>query len=81
MNDEWKDRYCNNRHIELDASTQERACRQSYANPKREGYDGYLLGDGIAPNGEAFGHGISFPTAQVEGDYFLRTDMLPNSII
>ena len=48
--------------------------------PKREGYDGYLLGDGIAPNGEAFGHGISFPTAQVEGDYFLRTDMLPNRL-
>lgn len=65
---------------ELDASTQNELADRVMQTPKREGYDGYLLGDGIAPNGEAFGHGISFPTAQVEGDYFLRTDMLPNRL-
>ena len=48
--------------------------------PDRNGYDGYLIGDGIAPNGEAFGSGISFPTASVTGDYFLRVDMLPNRL-
>jgi len=48
--------------------------------PEREGYKGYLIGDGIAPNGEAFGHGISFPTQSVEGDYFLRTDYMPNRL-
>ena len=48
--------------------------------PERSGYQGYLIGDGLAPNGEVFGHGISFPTASVEGDYFLRTDFMPNRL-
>lgn len=48
--------------------------------PDREGYQGYLLGDGIPPNGEAFGHGIGFPTNTVKGDYFLRTDLMPNRL-
>ena len=49
-------------------------------SPEREGYDGYLLGDGLAPNGEAFGSGISFPSDSAEGDYFLRTDFMPNRL-
>jgi len=49
-------------------------------SPEREGYQGYLLGDGIPPNGEAFGFGSSFPLTQVKGDYFLRTDFLPNRL-
>ncbi len=65
---------------DLDASTANELADRVMQTPKREGYDGYILGDGIAPNGEAFGHGISFPTGQVEGDYFLRTDMLPNRL-
>lgn len=48
--------------------------------PERSGYSGYLLGDGIPPNGNAFGHGITFPTSNEEGDYFLRTDMMPNRL-
>ena len=48
--------------------------------PSKTGYDGYLLGDGLAPNGEVFGFGISFPTASDIGDYFLRTDFLPNRL-
>jgi hypothetical protein len=48
--------------------------------PEREGYTGYLLGDGIAPNGEVFGSGIGFPTSSAEGDYFLRTDFMPNRL-
>ena len=48
--------------------------------PDREGYSGYLIGDGIPPNGEEFGFGSSFPLTQVTGDYFLRTDFLPNRL-
>ena len=53
---------------------------QVFVPPEREGYDGYLLGDGIAPNGEAFGSGIQFPTDSAVGDYFLRTDFMPNRL-
>jgi hypothetical protein len=48
--------------------------------PKRDGYHGYLLGDGIAPNGVDFGHGITFPNNAYDGDFFLRTDFLPNRL-
>lgn len=41
---------------------------------------GYLVGDGLAPNGLDCGSGIEFPTARTEGDYFLRTDYLPNRL-
>lgn len=51
-----------------------------YSNPVRPGYAGYLLGDGITENGAAFGHGITFPNGPIEGDYFLRTDFLPNRL-
>ena len=47
---------------------------------ERSGYNGYLLGDGIPTNGEAFGHGISFPTDTQTGDFFLRTDFSPNRL-
>lgn len=48
--------------------------------PKRTGYTGYLLGDGVPPNGADFGHGITFPNNPYEGDYFLRTDFFPNRL-
>jgi hypothetical protein len=47
------------------------------APPSKPGYDGYLLGDDNVPNGASFGHGIKFPEAPDEGDYFLRTDFVP----
>ena len=43
-------------------------------------YSGYLVGDGIAPNGESVTMGTSFPTTSVEGDYVLRLDFLPNRL-
>tara|TARA_Y200000002_G_scaffold380840_1_gene393308 strand:- start:1142 stop:2299 length:1158 start_codon:yes stop_codon:yes gene_type:complete len=64
----------------LDASTQNELADRINQTPERTGYDGYLIGDGIPPNGEAFGTGISFPTTQAKGDYFLRTDLLPNRL-
>ena len=48
----------------------------------REGYSGYLVnyGDGEPPSSNAFGNGIQFPTSNQIGDYFLRTDFLPNRL-
>ena len=44
-------------------------------------YGFYLDGDGVAPNGAPAGFGINFPTSNVDkGDYFLRTDYLPNRL-
>ena len=41
----------------------------------------YVGGDGVAPNGNPAGFGITFPVANVNnGDYFLRTDYLPNRL-
>ena len=65
---------------DLDASTANEIASRINQTPEREGYQGYLIGDGIAPNGEAFGHGIGFPSGSIEGDYFLRTDFMPNRL-
>ena len=46
----------------------------------REGYKGYLLGDGIPTNGAPFGHGIAFPSNTQTGDFFLRTDFAPTRL-
>lgn len=50
------------------------------ARPSRTGYTGYLLGDGFPDNGADFGSGISFPAGPVGGDFYLRTDYLPNRL-
>ena len=65
---------------QLDASTANELADRVMQTPERIGYSGYKLGDGIAPNGEVFGHGITFPAKKVTGDYFLRTDMIPNRL-
>ena len=65
---------------ELDASQADILADKVSQTPAREGYQGYLLGDNIAPNGESFGSGIQFPNAAQTGDYFLRTDMMPNRL-
>jgi len=43
-------------------------------------YSGYLVGDGLAPNGYPVTMGTSFPTDSVEGSYVLRLDFLPNRL-
>ena len=49
--------------------------------PASSHYGFYLDGDGIPPNGYVAGHGTSFPTSSIDkGDYFLRTDYLPNRL-
>jgi hypothetical protein len=49
--------------------------------PAASHYGFYIDGDGIPPNGYVAGHGTSFPTSSIDkGDYFLRTDYLPNRL-
>lgn len=42
--------------------------------------EGYLTGDGRAPNSIVTGAGISFPSDPSNGDFFLRLDYLPNRL-
>ena len=53
---------------------------QQTDTPDRSGYDGYLLGTSDSPNGAPYGMGISFPTNNQNGDYFLRTDFMPKRL-
>jgi hypothetical protein len=47
-------------------------------SPRSFGYaNGYLVGNGTAPNGYPVGKGISFPSNPKDGDYFLRIDYYP----
>tara|TARA_B100001057_G_scaffold378360_1_gene383728 strand:+ start:1859 stop:3040 length:1182 start_codon:yes stop_codon:yes gene_type:complete len=43
-------------------------------------YSGYLVGDGLPPNGENVTMGTSFPSDSQEGDFVLRLDFLPNRL-
>ena len=43
-------------------------------------YSGYLVGDGVAPNGHTVSMGTSFPSNAVEGEFFLRLDFMPNRL-
>jgi hypothetical protein len=42
--------------------------------------EGYLTGDGTAPNGLPTGAGIAFPANPTAGQFFLRLDYLPNRL-
>ena len=48
--------------------------------PSSSYYGFYYDGDGVAPNGYPAGFGTSFPSNYNKGDYFLRTDFLPNRL-
>jgi len=60
-------------NIELNTS-------ENNQRPIRSGYAGYLIGDGIPPNGYDFGYGVQFPNNAVKDDWFLRTDFLPSRL-
>lgn len=64
----------------LDASSTSLNASELTSRPQRSGYTGYLLGDGVPPNGVAFGHGLSFPANAIADDFFLRTDFFPNRL-
>lgn len=48
--------------------------------PGKNYYIGYLTGDGLPPNGIPYSFGITFPPSPGLGDFFLRTDYLPNRL-
>ena len=48
--------------------------------PRQEGYEGYLTGDGLAPNGYPVTPATSFPQNSNIGDYVLRLDYKPNRL-
>lgn len=50
------------------------------ATPTTSAYNGYLTGDGVAPNGFDVQTGISFPGEADEGDFILRLDFYPNRL-
>lgn len=63
-----------------DASIEQSAYDASIVlhSPQGKMYVGYLKGDGLPPNGAPFDAGITFPSAPVIGQFYLRTDYLPN---
>lgn len=48
--------------------------------PTKNYYVGYLTGDGLPTNGSPYGFGINFPSGAIKGQFFLRTDYLPNRL-
>jgi hypothetical protein len=48
--------------------------------PSKDLYVAVDSGNGIPPNGAAFGSGISFPSSPSIGQFYLRTDYLPNAL-
>jgi hypothetical protein len=64
----------------IDASDAGNALADSAAISPNAKVQGYLTGDGIAPNGFPCATGIAFPSAPDEGDYCLRVDYSPNRL-
>ena len=70
-----------NVNTEEQRASSDRTVNATIDTPASSHYGFYLDGDGVAPNGNPAGFGISFPTSGVDkGDYFLRTDYLPNRL-
>jgi hypothetical protein len=51
-----------------------------YQSAEANGYKGYLIEDGIPPNGAPFTQGIAFPLGPAEGQFHLRTDYKPTRL-
>jgi hypothetical protein len=49
-------------------------------SPTKSGYTGWLLGDGLAPNGFPVTASTIFPNNAAEGQFVLRTDYFPNRL-
>jgi len=70
-----------NVNTEEQRASSDRTVNAVIDTPASSHYGFYLDGDGVAPNGNPAGFGISFPVSGVDkGDYFLRTDFLPNRL-
>jgi len=51
-----------------------------YQTAEADGYKGYLVEDGVPPNGAPFTQGIAFPIGPAEGQFHLRTDYKPTRL-
>ena len=70
-----------NVNTEEQRASSDRTVNAVLDTPASSHYGFYLDGDGVAPNGYPAGFGTSFPTSGIDkGDYFLRTDFLPNRL-
>ena len=70
-----------NVNTEAQRASSDKTVNATIDTPASSHYGFYLDGDGVAPNGNPAGFGITFPTTGVDkGDYFLRTDFLPNRL-
>lgn len=49
-------------------------------SPNKDLYVGYLTGDGMPTNGAPYGFGLAFPSGPVVGQFYLRTDYMPNRL-
>lgn len=67
-------------NTELNASTINVDASIVLNSPSNNYYVGYLTGDGIPPNGAPYSFGITFPSGASKGQFFLRTDYLPNRL-
>lgn len=68
--------------IEIDASSTNPTIDASavLSTPTKNYYVGYLSGNGMPPNGAPYSFGIAFPSGPAQGQFFLRTDYLPNRL-
>jgi len=70
-----------NVNTEEQRASSDRSVNAVLDTPASSHYGFYLDGDGVAPNGAPAGFGTAFPSSGVDkGDYFLRTDFLPNRL-
>lgn len=51
-----------------------------WISPTKSGYTGWLLGDGLAPNGHNVTASTVFPNQPFEGQFVLRLDYFPNRL-
>jgi len=62
-----------------DASNVTEHADEAFISPTSK-IQGYLTGDGLAPNGFPVHSGISFPNDAIAGDFALRIDYVPNRL-
>ena len=65
---------------EVDVSSDALDASAVLSSPTKNYYVGYLTGDGIPPDGAPYSFGIAFPNSAIKGEFFLRTDYLPNRL-
>ena len=63
-----------------DASSDKLSASIVLQTPKGNVYVGTNNGNGVPPNGAIFGSGINFPQTPSVGQFYLRTDYLPNAL-